>query len=282
MNSAVDAIRSALTLRRHGPDTFEGSSVPMPHGRVFGGQVLAQSLLAAAQTVDDDRLVHSVHGYFLRPGDPDEPITFHVERLRDGGSFSARRTHAIQRGAPLLSMISSFQLDQPGLEHSVTAPKVPRPEELTPDHEESIDPRHPMYAFVGHAGALDVRHVEADIYTRPPAQASDVQHVWMRAREPLPDDPVLHRALLAFACDQVMLEPVLRRHLRSWSAPGLSMASLDHAMWWHRPVRVDEWLLYVQHSPSAQGGRGLGSASVFDISGTLVATIAQEGMIRLP
>jgi acyl-CoA thioesterase II len=282
MTTEIDPIREALSLRQIDPDSFEGSSVPMPHGRVFGGQVLAQSLLAAAKTVDDERLPHSVHGYFLRPGDPDEPITFRVERLRDGRSFSARRTHAIQRGAPLLSMISSFQLDQPGLEHTEEPPQVPGPDELSPDHERAIDPRHPMYAFVGHAGALDMRHVEADIFAAAAPEISDVQHVWMRARDPLPDDQTLHRALLAFACDQVMLEPVLRRHHESWSSPGLSMASLDHAMWWHRPVRVDEWLLYAQRSPSAQGGRGLGTAQVFDTSGSLVATIAQEGMVRVP
>ncbi|HMO10841.1 MAG TPA: thioesterase family protein, partial [Actinotalea sp.] len=218
---------------------------------------------------------------FLRPGDVAEPITFAVERLRDGRSFTARRTHALQHGAPILSMISSFQLDQPGVVHTSAAPRVPPPDTLPASHDTLAPVDHPMATFWGRYGAFDVRHVEQDLYLAPGPERTDVQHVWMRARGPLGDDQVLHHALLAFACDQVVLEPVLRRHAASWATPGLAAASLDHAMWWHRPARADEWLLYVQGSPSAQGGRGLGTASVFDTAGRLVATIAQEGMVRL-
>ncbi|NCT91715.1 acyl-CoA thioesterase II [Cellulomonas sp. APG4] len=265
------------------PDTFTGTSLRKPGGRVFGGQVLAQSLLAAARTVADDRLPHSVHGYFLRPGAVDKPITFAVERLRDGRSFTARRTHALQDGAPILSMITSFQTEQPGVEHADTPPSdVPEPETVPSAGEVLAGVDHPLAAFWTQASAFDLRHVGQPIYLSPGTEPTDRQLVWMRAHGPLPDDEVLHRALLAYACDQVMLEPVLRRHGRSWASPGLSIASLDHAMWWHRPVRVDEWLLYVQSAPSAHGGRGLGAARVYRRDGALVATIAQEGMVRFP
>ncbi len=281
MSERLDRVLGTLRLDQVDPDTFTGENMPMPHGRVFGGQVLAQALLAAAATVAPERSAHSVHGYFLRPGDVAAPITFAVERLRDGRSFSARRTHALQADRPILSMITSFQLDQPGAEHSTPAPEVPDPEALPSSLDVLAPMDHPMASFWGRYGAFEVRHVEPELYQGADPERTDRQHVWMRSRGPLPDDPAVHRALLAFACDQVMLEPVLRRHGASWAEPGLSVASLDHAMWWHRPVRVDEWLLYAQASPSAQGGRGLGTASVFDRSGALVATIAQEGMVRL-
>lgn len=282
----VDPLRTVLDvlqLQELDADTFLGSSLPKPGGRVFGGQVLAQALLAAARTVDADRLPHSVHGYFLRPGDVRLPITFSVERLRDGRSFSARRTHALQSGAPILTMTTSFQVDQPGVEHADAPPQdVPDPDDVPSAMETLAAVDHPVAAFWTQASAFDLRHVEHSIYLEPAARRTDRQLVWMRAKGPLPDDQVLHRALLAYACDQVMLEPILRRHGAGWSTPGLSIASLDHAMWWHRPVRVDEWLLYVQSTPSAQGGRGLGSARIHARDGSLVATVAQEGMIRLP
>ncbi|HEY3437216.1 MAG TPA: acyl-CoA thioesterase II [Actinotalea sp.] len=282
----ADALRrvlDVLDLEQTGPDTFVGASLPKPGGRVFGGQVLAQSLLAAARTVDGDRLPHSGHGYFLRPGDVDKPITFTVERLRDGRSFSARRTHALQDGRPILSLITSFQVDQEGADHADGPPSgVPHPEDVTPAREVLGPVDHPIAAFWTQTAAFDLRHVEEPVYLRPAGVRTDRQLVWMRAHGTVPDDQVLHRALLAYACDQVMLEPVLRRHGRSWATHGLSIASLDHAMWWHRPVRADEWLLYVQSSPSAQGGRGLTSARVYTREGTLVASIAQEGMFRFP
>lgn len=263
------------------PDTFTGTNLPMPHGRVYGGQVLAQALLAASATLEPDRLPHSVHGYFLRPGDVSRPITFAVERLHDGRSFATRRTHALQDGTPILSAIVSFQLDQPGLDHELAASEVAGPEGLESADAVLAGVDHPLGAFWGEYGAFDIRHVEPDVYARPAAERTDVQHVWMRARGPVGDDQALHRALLAYACDQIVLEPVLRRHGLSWADPALAVASLDHSMWWHRPVRVDEWLLYVQAAPSAQGGRGLGTAHVFDAAGRLVASLAQEGMVRV-
>lgn len=269
------------------PDLFTGPSLPRPNGRVFGGQVIAQSLLAAGRTVPDGRLPHSMHGYFLRAGDDRQPITFAVERLRDGRSFTARRTHALQDGVPILSMIASFQEEQPGLDYDEPMPRdVPDPETLTSAFDLFAQVDHPVAKFWVDEIAFDLRHVGPPIYLRPDPQhggeRSGRQMIWMRARSPLPDDQLLHRAMLAFACDQVMLEPILRRTGRAWSTPGLSIASLDHAMWWHRDVRVDDWLLYVQSTPNAHGGRGLGAARVFRQDGSLVASIAQEGMVRVP
>jgi acyl-CoA thioesterase II len=282
---ATESVLGILDLEQDpaSPDVFFGSSLPQPNGRVFGGQVLAQALLAAGRTVDDVRLPHSLHGYFLRAGDVRETTTFAVERLRDGRSFTARRTHALQGGVPILSMITSFQEEQPGIDYADEMPAgVPDPEHVTSvlDQLSGID--HPVAKFWTQEAAFDVRHVGGSIYLGPSPAPQGQQLVWFRSRGSLPDDQLLHRALLAYACDQVMLEPILRRSGQSWVSPGLSIASLDHAMWWHRDVRVDEWLLYVQSSPSAQGGRGLGAARVFTREGVLVASIAQEGMVRLP
>lgn len=281
-SDALTRVLSALQLDRVDADHFTGPSLPRPRGRVFGGQVLAQSLVAAGRTVPDGRLVHSLHGYFLRPGDVRLPIEFAVERLRDGRSFSARRTHALQNGVPILSMITSFQEEQEGLDHADPAPDAPPPDDVVSALDVLGPIDHPMATFWTESAAFDLRHVERSIFIGPGPERTDRQMVWVRARGPVPADELTQRALMAYACDQLMLEPVLRRHGHSWVSPGLSMASLDHAMWWHRPARVDEWLLYVQSSPSAQGGRGLTAAKVYDADGALVASIAQEGMVRLP
>jgi acyl-CoA thioesterase-2 len=286
VTATADPLRTlldVLDVQRIDDTTFLGTSLPQPGGRVFGGQVLAQSMLAAARTVDADRLPHSVHGYFLRAGDVTRPITFAVERLRDGRSFSARRTHALQDGEPILAMTTSFQVPQEGLDHADGPPSTTPPPESVPSALDLLgDSDNALTRFWTQTNAFDLRHVESPIYAGPAEVATDRQMVWMRARGPVDGPEVLHRALLAYACDQVMLEPILRRHGQSWATPGLSIASLDHAMWWHRPVRVDEWLLYVQWAPSAQGGRGLAGARVHAADGSLVATIAQEGMVRVP
>jgi len=279
----LGTLLDVLDVQQVDDDTYTGGSLPQPGGRVFGGQVLAQSLLVAARTVPTDRLPHSVHGYFLRAGDVTQPITFAVERLRDGRSFSARRTHALQGGQPILSLTTSFQEEQAGLEHADSPPTRTPPPESVPSAMELLGTKdHPVADFWTQTNAFDLRHVDEPIYLEPAATPTDRQMVWMRARGPVDASEVLHRALLAYACDQVMLEPLLRRHGLSWATRGLSIASLDHAMWWHRPVRVDQWLLYVQSAPSAHGGRGLSSARVYTQDGTLVASIAQEGMIRVP
>jgi acyl-CoA thioesterase-2 len=263
-------------------DRFLGQSQPQPWGRVFGGQVLGQTLVAAGRTVDAERHVHSMHGYFLRPGDSAAPIEFAVERLRDGRSFSARRVHAIQFDQPILSMIASFQDPAPGLDHQDEMPDVPPPEDLPTTAEIMGHIDHPVARYWSLARPMDLRHVDAPVYWKADPQRTATDVVWLRTPAPMPDDPLMHRAVLGYASDYTLLEPVLRRHGVTWATPGLKAASLDHAMWWHRDVRVDEWLLYVQASPSASGARGLGTGRIFSRDGRLVATVAQEGMLRVP
>ena len=272
----------AQGVDEQGQDLYVGASQPQPHGRVFGGQVLGQTLVAAGRTVQTGRQVHSMHGYFLRAGDSSEPITFAVERLRDGRSFSARRVHAIQFGKPIMSMIASFQDQAPGFDHQDQMPDVPGPEDLptTADLLGQLD--HPVARYWARGRPIDVRHVESPIYLQPAQERVARQAVWMRTVAPLPDDPLLHQAVLGYASDYTLLESVLRRHGASWAMPGFKAASLDHAMWWHRPARADEWLLYTQASPSASGARGLGAGRIFSRDGRLVASVAQEGMLRPP
>ncbi|WP_432492913.1 acyl-CoA thioesterase [Kineococcus auxinigenes] len=263
-------------------DVFTAPNLPGWRPRLFGGQVLGQATVAASRTVPADRPVHSLHAYFLRPGDPEVPVHFAVERLRDGRSFSARRVQALQNGVAILSGIASFQSPAQGLEHADPAPDVPEPEELTSDLEllDAVD--HPAARQLGRGRLTDVRHVEPAIYLRPGEERTARQAVWMRLDGRLPDDEVVHRAALAYASDFTVLEPVLRRHGLVWATPGLNVASLDHAMWWHRPARADEWFLYVAQSPTAGGARGLSTARVYDRQRRLVASVAQEGMLRLP
>ncbi|WP_104178836.1 acyl-CoA thioesterase II [Arthrobacter sp. B0490] len=264
-------------------EIFVGSSARQPGRRVFGGQVLAQSLIAAMRTVDSSRDVHSMHAYFLRAGDSDQPITFGVQRLRDGRSFSARRTHAYQNGVPILSMIASFQTPDDGVVHQDTMPEgMPDPESLPTTAQLLGGLDHPVARAWAFERPFDIRHVDAPLYLTNEGSQEPRNAVWMRSLGALPDDPDLHRAALAYASDYTLLESILRPHGLSWIQPGMSVASLDHAMWWHRPVRVDEWLLYVQSSPSASGARGLAAGRIYTRAGDLVASVAQEGMIRVP
>jgi acyl-CoA thioesterase-2 len=264
------------------PDVFTGTSYRPPWGRIFGGQVLAQSLVAATKTVEPDRLPHSLHAYFLRPGDPQEPLTFAVERLRDGRSFSARRTHALQGGKPILSMIVSFQLPAAGLDHQVEMPDVPGPDDVPSLEDQFGEIELPSVQELLRSRPVDLRHVEGQIYLAPGPEKAGRQSLWMRAAAPLPDDPGIHTALLAFCSDYSLLESVLRRHGLPWATRGLRTASLDHAMWFHRPARLDDWLLYTQESPSASGARGLALGRIYTRDGVLVASVAQEGMMRIP
>ncbi|WP_164863536.1 acyl-CoA thioesterase II [Agromyces sp. LHK192] len=287
MNGPIEGLLSTLHLTdtgaRTNEDIFTGPSQWMPTGRVFGGQVLAQSLMAATMTVDDERALHSMHGYFLRPGDVQHPITFSVDRIHDGRSFTTRRTQAFQHGLPILSLIASFQTHDEGLEHQVEMPTdLPDPESLpsTADLLGHID--HDMARHWSSERPFDVRHVDAPIYLRVEGELVPRQAVWMKADGRLPDDPELHRAALAYASDYSLLEPVLRAHGIPWATRGLKVASLDHAMWWHRDARVDDWLLYTQESPSASGGRGLSLGRIYSRDGVLVASVAQEGMVRAP
>ncbi len=278
---------SALNLTDAGgartrEDIFTGPSQWMPHGRVFGGQVLAQSLVAATRTVEG-RPVHSLHGYFLRPGDIELPITFSVDRLRDGRSFSTRRVQAYQKGEPIFSMIASFQEIDPGLEHQDDFPlDIPAPETLPSAAELIGDNPHPVAQYWAKARPFDMRHVGSPIYFSVKGEPVAHQAVWIRALGVMPADSQLHTAALAYASDYSILESIYRRHGIAWSHPGLNSAGLDHAMWFHREPRVDEWMLYVQESPSASGGRGLSLGRIFSQEGQLLATVAQEGMVRVP
>ncbi|MEN9970024.1 MAG: hypothetical protein RLZZ229_232 [Actinomycetota bacterium] len=286
-NDPLGEMLGALNLADAGgartrEDIFIGPSQWMPHGRVFGGQVLAQSLVAATRTVDN-RPVHSLHGYFLRPGDIELPITFSVDRLRDGRSFSTRRVQAYQKGEPIFSMIASFQETDSGLDHQEDFPEnIPAPETLPSAAELIGENPHPVAQYWAKARPFDMRHVGSPIYFDVKGQPVAHQAVWLKALGPVPDDQEIHTAALAYASDYSILESIYRRHGIAWSHPGLKSASLDHAMWFHRPARVDEWLLYAQESPSASGGRGLALGRIFTREGVLVATVAQEGMVRVP
>ncbi|ALX66918.1 acyl-CoA thioesterase [Microbacterium sp. XT11] len=270
------------TQARTTEDIFTGSSHPMPTGRIYGGQVLAQTLLAAERTLPEDRAVHSMHGYFLRPGDATQGLTIAVDRIHDGRSFSTRRSQAYQNGVPIFSMIASFQDHDPGVEHAVPMPEgIPSPESLRPD-EDRVDGLPEGTRRMLSDRAADVRHVDSPLFLPSSDEKVPAQAVWMRLRAPLPDDPRLHRAALAYLSDMTIQESILRAHGVYWALPGLKVASLDHAMWWHRPARVDDWLLYVQESPNARGGRGLAQGRIYTRDGVLAASVAQEIMIRVP
>ncbi len=287
MSDPLAGLLAALDLTETGArtseDIFTGPSQWMPLGRVFGGQVLAQSLVAAQRTIAADRSVHSMHGYFLRPGNVDLPITFSVDRIHDGRSFSTRRTQAYQDGVPILSMIASFQDEDGGLDHQAPMPTgVPDPESLPSAAESLAGIDHPIANFWATERAFDLRHIPSPIYFSVEGEHVAHQAIWVKSHGALPDDPALHRAALAYLSDYSILEPIMRAHGVSWATPGLKAASLDHAMWWHRFARVDEWLLYVQESPNAKGGRGLSLGRIYTREGVLVASVAQEGMVRVP
>lgn len=276
---ALDDLVVHLDLERLEVNLFRGVSLPHRPTRVFGGQVAGQALVAVGRTVDPDRLVHSLHAYFVRPGDPDVPIIYDVERIRDGRSFTTRRVRAVQHGEVIFALAASFQLPQPGIEHSEPGPTgVPAPEEL-PDLGEWL--RGERTFLSGVPRPLDLRFVEAPLWTSRRGPATDApQRVWMRADGLLADDPMVHVCLLTYASDLTLLASVLAAH--ELDLRRVALASLDHAMWFHRPFRADEWLLYECRSPSASGARGLATGRFFTRDGLLVATAVQEGMVRVP
>ena len=275
---ALDGLVALLDLERLEANLFRGFSPPHSPTRVFGGQVAGQALVAAGRTVEPGRAVHSLHSYFVRPGDPRVPIVFDVERIRDGRSFTTRRVRAVQRGEVIFTLAASFQLPQPGVEHAEPAPTgVPAPEEL-PDLGERL--RGERTFLTGVPRPLDLRFVEAPLWSSRRGPATDEpQRVWMRADGTLPDDPMLHVCLLTYASDLTLLASVLAPHPLHMGEVGL--ASLDHAMWFHRPFRADEWLLYECRSPSASGARGLATGRFFTRDGRMIATAVQEGLVRV-
>ncbi|MDT0119805.1 acyl-CoA thioesterase II [Kocuria marina subsp. indica] len=264
-------------------DIFVGRTITTPRARVYGGQVLAQASMAAMRTVDPDRAIHSLHAYFLRGGDIELPITFGVERVRDGRSFSARRIHAYQEGKTILSMIASFQEPAQGLEHQDEMPQdVPDPESLPSLRETFGALNIPEARAQAFERPFDMRYITEPLFLPWQGPHDSYNAVWVKALAPLPDDPAIHRAALAYVSDYTMMEPILRRHGRSWGERGMNVASLDHAMWWHRYARADEWILYTQTSPNASSARGLAIGKMFTRDGTMIATTVQEGMMRLP
>lgn len=272
-----------LKLNKVSDTDFIGRTQWMPHGRVFGGQVLAQSLVAAMHTLPQSRRVHSLHSYFLRAGAIDQEIRFEVEILRDGRSFSARRVKALQSDKPIFVLSASFQDLAGGLEHQETMPEgLPDPDSLPSAKDLLGQLDHPATNYWANARPFDLRHVTEPVYLRPAKKQSADQMIWFKSIGNFPGEEQLQTAALAYASDYTILESVLRKHGLSWAHPGLNTASLDHAMWFHEKPNVNEWMLYVQHSPSASGGRGLALGSIFARDGNLLASIAQEGMVRVP
>ena len=283
MQSAIDVLLSILDLEPLEHNLFRGSSPQVGWQRIFGGQVIGQALVAAARTVEG-RIAHSLHGYFLRPGDPAVPILYEVDRIRDGRSFTTRRVAAIQHGRPIFSMEVSFQLAEAGLDHQIAMPAVPPPEELPSESDISSlyleGAPESVRRYWERERPIELRPVDLRHYLGREALEPS-QYVWVRATGRLPDDPEIHRCVLAYASDMTLLDTALFPHGRMVFDPDLQAASLDHAMWFHRPFRADDWLLYAEDSPSASGGRGFNRGSLFSRDGQLVASVAQEGLIRV-
>jgi acyl-CoA thioesterase-2 len=281
MSDALDQLLDLLDLEQIEQDIFRGRSPDETVQRVFGGQVAGQALVAAGRTVPEDRPVHSLHAYFIRPGDPAVPLVYTVDRVRDGRSFTTRRVTAVQHGKAIFTLSASFHHPEPGLSHAMPMPAVPAPEDLRPNAERIAEALgKPLPAAIMDS-PIDLRSVgplSMELGGNPSLYDGN-NLVWLRVTERLPDDPLLHVCLMTYASDLTLLETVLLEHGVSW--PDWSGASLDHAMWFHRPFRADQWLLYAQESPVAAGGRGLARGEVFTAEGQLVVSVVQEGLIRI-
>lgn len=283
MSHVLDDLVSLLSLEPIEENLFRGRSQDLGFPQLFGGQVLGQSLSAASKTVEDARHVHSLHGYFLRPGDAHLPVVYQVDRVRDGGSFSTRRVTAIQKGQPIFTCSASFQYDEEGLEHQTQMPQVVGPESLPSELElmrqrEHLIPEH-MKDKLLCPKPIEFRPVtESDPYN--PKPADPVKYVWFRADGTLPDIPALHRYMLAYASDFNLLTTSLLPHGKTVWQKDMQIASLDHSLWFHGELRADDWLLYAMDSPWAGNARGFSRGSVFNRAGKLVASVSQEGLIR--
>jgi len=263
---------------------FRGISPDVGWQRVFGGQVIGQALIAAQRTVVPERRVHSLHGYFMRPGDPKHPIIYDVDPIRDGGSFTTRRVVAMQHGKAIFSMSASFQIFETGLEHSIDMPNLPKPDTLPSEQqlaEQYIDnaPEN-VRKYWQRERPIELRPIDFTHYISK-KKLPPHNNVWFRATGKLPKDPAVQEALLAYASDMTLLDTSLFAHGRAVFDPELQVASLDHAMWFHRPINVENWHLYTQDSPNASGARGFTRGSIYTEHGVLVASVAQEGLIRL-
>jgi acyl-CoA thioesterase-2 len=283
MSTAVEDLLANLDLEQLEVNLFRGRSPQVGWQRVFGGQVIGQALVAACRTVNGVP-PHSLHAYFLLPGDPKVPIIYEVDRIRDGKSFTTRRVVAIQHGHAIFSMSISFHADEEGLDHQVGLPDVPRPDQLPSDAEvrATILPQmpEPVRRYYQRERPIELRPVEFGRYTGQRLEEGRF-NVWIRTTGPLPDDPAIHRCVLAYASDMMLLDTALVPLRRSIFDQDIMGASLDHALWFHRPFRADQWLLYAQDSPNLHGGRGFARGLIFTADGTLVASVAQEGLLRV-
>jgi acyl-CoA thioesterase II len=279
----IEGLIRTLDLEKLEENLFRGVSPQIGWQRVFGGQVIAQALVAAQRTVSDDRFVHSLHAYFMRPGDPSVPIIYEVDRIRDGKAFTTRRVVAIQHGKPIFSLSASFQEEEDGFSHQIAMPEVPTPEQLK--GEDEIRQRYianasdPIRRYWQSPRPIEVCPINPDDYFMR-SRLEPMQSIWVRTTGPLPDDRGLRTAVLAYLSDMTLLDTSLYAHGTSVFDQSLQVASLDHAMWFHRDAVMDDWLLYTQDSPSAGGARGMTRGSIFSRSGALVASVAQEGLIR--
>jgi len=284
MSQILDNLVSLLSLEQIEENLFRGMSQDLGFRQLFGGQVLGQSLSAASQTVEEERHVHSLHGYFLRPGDAGLPVVYQVDRIRDGGSFTTRRVTAIQKGKPIFTCSASFQTDEKGFSHQISMPEVPGPEELKSETELArlVAPMIPEHM---RERATSDKPIEIRPVTRinpfDPEPCEPVKYVWFRADGQLPDDPQLHRYLLAYASDFNLLTTSMQPHGVSVFQKFMQVASLDHALWVHGNLRMDDWLLYAMDSPWAGHARGFSRGSIFNRAGQLVASVAQEGLTRV-
>ncbi|GAO40145.1 acyl-CoA thioesterase II [Sphingomonas changbaiensis NBRC 104936] len=279
----IAQLEALLTVEELDRDLYRGARQPEGRGRVFGGQVIAQALMAAARSADPERVPHSLHAYFMRAGDEQIPIIYRVNRDHDGGSFSTRRVVAFQRGEPILNMAASFQKLEQGLSHQFPMPDVPPPEALPSEAEErlKVAPQVPekFREFFVRPRPFEIRH--ASPWSPLEAEPQEpVQHVWFKTVAPVSGGPEMHRAMLAWASDMHLLGTTMRPHGLSWTQPGVQTASLDHALWFHGDVRVDEWLLYSTDAPWSGRGRGFNRGMIFTREGRLVASVAQEGLMR--
>lgn len=282
--SIVSELLELLELEKLEVNIYRGKNRDLGTGRVFGGQVFAQALVAARRTVDEAREAHSVHGYFLRPGDLKAPIVYFVDRPRDGGTFTSRRVTAIQHGEAIFHLSASFHVEEPGLDHQVPMPDVQDPDSIKPELEQvrenaAILPPE-LRTVLTQDRPIDFRSPQSHLPGGPSAGESQ-RYVWFRVIDRLPDDPIVHQAIVAYASDYGFLPTALFTHGVRYGDPRLFLASLDHTLWMHRPFRADEWLLYVMDSPSAFGARGFVRGQIFTRDGQLVASVAQEGLLRL-
>jgi acyl-CoA thioesterase-2 len=289
MNEPLRSLLELLDLEPIERDIFRGTSRAALVPRVFGGQVAAQALVAAGRTVPEERHAHSLHAYFLRPGDPGVPIVYDVDRIRDGRSFTTRRVVAIQHGQPIFHLSASFQTHEEGLEHQEPMPPAPDPEslptaeELLPEHADRFPDPTVVDRLLEARAAVDLRYAQDPPFLTAGQRREPRSQVWFRTRGKLDDDPLLHVCLATYVSDMTLLDSILLAHGRGgWAVGDVVGASLDHAMWFHRPFRADEWLLYDQQSPSASGGRGLGTARIYTQDGQLAVSVIQEGLVRVP